>query len=89
MKNMLDFERKPPASDSNPTCDMICNDFEGEFMSLYFTAKETELTVRFPQSLLILGDNKISRRYAIETQDSIEEDKTEEIKKKLTEIFAN
>lgn len=46
-------------------------------MSLYFSAKETELTVPFPESLLILGDNKISRRYAVETYGSIEEDKTE------------
>lgn len=29
MKNMLGYERKPPATDSNPTCDMICKDFEG------------------------------------------------------------
>lgn len=65
MKNMLDCERKPPVSDSNSTCDMICKDFEGEFMSLYFAAKETELTVRFPESLLILGDNTIFRRYAV------------------------
>jgi hypothetical protein len=81
---MLDCERKVPTSESNPTCDMICKDFEGEFMSLYFAAKETELTVPFPESLLILADNKIVRKYAIETYDSIEEDKTEEIKKRLT-----
>ncbi len=56
-------------------------------MSLYFAAKETELTVPFPESLLILGDNTIFRRYAVETYSSIEEDKTEEIKKRLTEIF--
>lgn len=29
MKNMLDVERKQPASDSNETCDMICKDFKG------------------------------------------------------------
>ena len=29
MKNMLDFERKPPSENYDHTCNMICKDFEG------------------------------------------------------------
>lgn len=29
MRNMLEQERKPPASDSNEICDFICRDFKG------------------------------------------------------------
>ena len=80
MKNMLEAERKPPATDSNETCNMICKDFKGEFLSLYFPAKETQLTVPFPATVLVLGDNQIQRRYAIETYQSIEEYEVDKIK---------
>jgi hypothetical protein len=44
------------------------------------------LTVPFPASVLVLGENKIQRRYAIETYQSIEEYETDKIKEAISKI---
>jgi len=57
----------------------IVKKYKGEFITMYFQSKETNLNVAFPPTVLVLGGGKLYRRYAISSVGGIEKDKNEEI----------
>jgi hypothetical protein len=60
--------------------------YRGEFLTMYFQSKETNLNVAFPQTVLALGGGKLYRRYAISSVGGIEKDKNEEIVAEMEKI---
>jgi hypothetical protein len=85
MRNMLNCERIAPEG-SDELLQEIVRKYNGEFMSLYFKDKETNLTVAFPASLLAIGGDKFYRKYVISSVEGIEDENNKQIFESLEKI---